>query len=198
MTVYNVPPIEAARAGKVRDRWRIPKEAPLVLYVGKQSFGKGTDVLLEAARRVHASEPTARFLLAGRQDPLVPLPDDERIVATGALPHEDVLPLYAAADVVVLPAVWKEPFPRSLLEAMAAGKPVVATRSGGIPELVVHEETGLLVAAKQPEAFAEAVVHLIRDRDLAHRMGADGKRRLRQVFDPQRLVETLLAAYDYD
>lgn len=195
-TVYNVPPTEAARAGNARERWRIPTEAPLVLYVGKHSFGKGTDVLLDAACRVHASEPSARFLLAGRRDVLISLPDDERIVATGALPHEDVLPLYAAADVVVLPAVWKEPFPRSLMEAMAAGKPVVATHSGGIPELVVHEKTGIVVPAKDPEAFAEAVLRLIRDRDLAQRMGANGRRRLQQRFDRRRSVESLLAAYE--
>ena len=195
-TVYNVPPTEIVQAGNVRERWGVPNEAPLVLYVGKQSFGKGTDMLLEAALFVHASEPATRFLLAGRSDAFVAPTDDERVVSTGVLPHEEVLPLYAAADIVVLPAVWKEPFPRSLLEAMAAGKPVVATRSGGIPELVVHGETGLMVPAKDSEAFAAAVLCLIRDRDLAGRMGQEGRRRLQQVFARRRSVESLLTAYD--
>jgi len=196
VTVYNMPPHEAAIAGRARERWKIPADAPLVLYVGKQSFGKGTEVLLASVKRVHAVNPAVHFLLVGRENALIPVPEDSRLISTGALAHEEVMALYPEADVVVLPAVWKEPFPRALLEAMAAAKPVVATRSGGIPELVVHEETGLLVPPKDSQALADALLRVVKDRLLAERMGRQGQERLEKTFHRDASLASLLVAYD--
>jgi glycosyltransferase involved in cell wall biosynthesis len=198
VTVYNVPPerVPADGEGETRARWGVPENAPLVLYVGKQSFGKGTDVLLEAARRVLEASPSVHFLLVGRKEPLIPIPRDPRVIATGPLPHEQVMKLYPAADVVVLPAVWKEPFPRSLLEAMTFGKPVVATRAGGIPELVVDEESGILVPPKDADALARALRRVCDDRALAERLGRRGRMRLENDFSASSSLSRLLSVYE--
>jgi glycosyltransferase involved in cell wall biosynthesis len=196
-TVYNVPspPRESPSKDASRGRWNIPPEAPIVLYVGKQSYGKGTDVLLDAARLVHREEPNVYFVLAGRTNSLIRVPQNDRFVVTGPLEHEEVLSLYAVADVVALPAVWKEPFPRSLIEAMSAARPVVASRTGGIPELVEDGETGLLVPPKDARALADALLLVLRSKETAEAMGQRGKARLERWFEAESGAKSLCAAY---
>jgi glycosyltransferase involved in cell wall biosynthesis len=197
VTAYNLPPSDEAQrtVGNPRERFGIAPNAPLVLYVGKLSFGKGSDVLLRAAEIVRRSRPEIRFLLVGRTNPLVPVPGEGPVAATGALPHHEVLDLYRVSDLVVLPAVWKEPFPRSLLEAMTAGRPVVATRSGGIPELVEHGVSGLLVAPGNAEELAEAILRVLREPELAGRLGAAGRERVARLFSSPSTLGPILGLY---
>jgi glycosyltransferase involved in cell wall biosynthesis len=136
-----------------------------------------------------------RFVLAGRSSPLVSVPSDDGIVATGALPHDEVVELYTEADVVVVPSIWKEPFPRVILEAMAAGRPVVATRSGGIPELVEDGATGILVAPRDKLELSQALVRLLEDPGLRKRMGEAGRQRLERFFTREKIRDDLVKAY---
>ncbi len=196
-TVYN-PPKDESRGSDgsgVRARYGIPPGGLMVLYVGKFSFGKGTDVLLEAVPHVRRLVPQVRFVLAGRTSPLVSVPSDDGIVATGPLPHDEVVDLYSEADVVVVPSIWKEPFPRVILEAMAAGRPVVATRSGGIPELVEDGVTGILVPPRDELELSQALVRLLEDPNLRKRMGDAGQERLDRFFTRERIRDDLVKAY---
>ena len=84
----------------------------------------------------------------------------------------------------------------SLLEAMACGKPVVATRIGGVPEVVEEGKTGLLVPPGDSPALAEALLRLLRDPALRTRMGEAGRRRAERLFDQRRQVEQITAVYD--
>ena len=103
--------------------------------------------------------------------------------------------LYTSADVVVYPSIAPEPFGLVPVEAMAAGKPVIATRTGGIPESVLDGETGLLVAPNCPDALADALQHLFADPPLSRRMGKAGRRRVLAHFDLHRYLDTLDAWY---
>jgi glycosyltransferase involved in cell wall biosynthesis len=194
--VANLPPPVAvpseAEAGAARERLGIGA-APLVLYAGKRSIGKGTPVLLEALDRIAAAVPGTRFALAGKGDMPIPARPDLRVL--GVLPQAELFALYRAADVIVVPSVWPEPLSRVLLEAMRVGRPVVATAVGGTPEAVEHGVTGLLVPRQDPEALAKAVIELLLDPERRARMGRAAAERARTAFDEERLVTALLEVY---
>lgn len=119
----------------------------------------------------------------------------------GALPQDEVARRLARADLFVLPSVvapdgQMEGIPVALMEALAAGKPVVASRLSGIPELVTDGETGLLVAPGDAEALAEAVARLLREPGLAAQLAESGRRRVEEEFRLETTVAELLALLD--
>src|SRR5205823_13173952 len=116
----------------------------------------------------------------------------ERAELVGA--RRDVPELLAAADLFVLSS-RSEGLPISVLEAMAAGLPVVATNVGGMPEVVVNGETGFLVPPAEPRALAEAVGRLLLDPELRQRFGAAGRRRAERRFDVARFHRAHVRLY---
>jgi glycosyltransferase involved in cell wall biosynthesis len=98
------------------------------------------------------------------------------------------------ADIVVVPSLW-EGFGLVTLEAMAARKPVVASRVSALPEIVVHGETGLLVPPGDPQAQAEALLQLLADRGLAEAMGARGRKRLEVEFTVEKMAQRHAEVY---
>lgn len=194
VTIPTIPPVgvpsSAADGAAVRARYRLGGR--VVLYVGKLSRGKGVIDLLEAAARLHVQHPEATLVLAG--DGEVPAPA-AWVKHLGPLPNADVLALYAGADVVVVPSVIPEALSRVVLEAMSAGRPVVATAVGGTPELIEDGESGLLVPRHDPAALAGALARLLENRALAERLGAAARRRAETRFAPEDSVDRLLALY---
>lgn len=117
----------------------------------------------------------------------------ERVVFLGYV--QPVTPLYSALDVLVL-ASDEEPFGLVVLEAMAAGKPVIATQAGGPVEIVVDGETGLLVPPREPEALAMAIARLASDSSLCRKMGEAGRKRVLEHFTVDRYVRAMESTYD--
>ena len=113
----------------------------------------------------------------------------------GKLAFADVLPLYAACDVVVFPSIYPEPLGRVSLDAMYFGKPVVASRVGGIPEVVADQETGILVPPDNPEALADAIIKLAKNPELRASMGMKGKAAVQEKFDAEKIVGQHLQVY---
>jgi glycosyltransferase involved in cell wall biosynthesis len=161
---------------------------------------KGQRELLRAVARL----PEARLVLAGRdleqggafQDELER--ESERLGIRERVEfgfHDDVPALLETLDVVALPS-WTEGLPLVLLEAMARGRPVVATPVGGTPELVLDGETGLLVPPRDPEALAAALRRLLEDPDLARRLGEAGRARVAERFTAAAQARRILAIYD--
>jgi glycosyltransferase involved in cell wall biosynthesis len=167
---------------------------PLVLYAGKRSLGKGTPLLLQALDAIRAEVPGVRFVFAGKGD--LPLPNAPDVHALGLLPQPTLFALYRASDVVVSPSIWPEPLSRVILEAMWAGRPVVASAVGGSPEAVEDGTTGLLVPKGDARALAAAVAGLLRDPERRARMGRAAAARAATLFDEDRLVASLLDAYE--
>ena len=97
-------------------------------------------------------------------------------------------------DLIVSPS-RRESFGLVLLEAGALGKPVIATRVGGVPEVVMDNETGVLVRPEDPAALAAAIIKLLENRDLAHRMGMNARRRVEERFTIQHAVSQVLEVY---
>ena len=183
----------------VRRRLGLPEAGPLILTVSNLIHYKGHGTLFEAVPLVTRIHPTARFLLAG-DGPI--RPEIERRIAGADLAEsvrllgerDDVPDLLRAADLLVHPSD-EEGFPNAILEAMAAGLPVVATRVGGTPELVVDGVTGILVPPRSPADLAAAVSRLLADPGLARRLGTAGRERAVREFPLGRMVERTEALY---
>jgi glycosyltransferase involved in cell wall biosynthesis len=117
---------------------------------------------------------------------------DGRVILTGF--RNDVPELLRTMDVVVLTSLW-EGLPLTLLEAMAAAKPVVATRVQGTAEVVVHGDTGILVAPEDSAQLAAAVVELVRNPAKRQRMGLQGRARVEREFSVDRMVSATVDVY---
>jgi glycogen synthase len=173
---------------------------PYVLFVGRISEQKGIFQLLEAARALPdevslvlcASSPDTPELAARLQAAVAGRPRVQWINAM--LPVSEVVQLYSHAAVFACPSIY-EPFGLINLEAMACGTPVVASRVGGIPEVVVDGETGWLVPPGDPAALAEALRGALADPTRARRMGEAGRRRVEAHFSWDRIAEHTLAVY---
>jgi glycosyltransferase involved in cell wall biosynthesis len=154
-------------------------------------------VAIDAEERVRA---LARFY---RQDGFLPtllagLPDglSEKVTHTPWVGRDALPGLYRSSTMLVLPSVWEEPFGIPLVEAMASGLPVVATRVGGIPEIVEDGVTGLLVPPADAEALSNAIEQLLADPARARAMGAAGRRRAEDHFSWEAVTARLSGLYD--
>jgi glycosyltransferase involved in cell wall biosynthesis len=161
---------------------------------------KGLEDLLKAAALIVRRYPSARFLVVGDGPLRQALEEKARALRLngtvrflGAVPNaSSLLPHF---DIFVLSSLW-EGMSNSLLEAMAAGKPVVATDVGGSPEVVIDGKTGFLVPPKDPEALASAILHLLADRELARNLGEAGRIRVESEFTLEIMVARLEELYD--
>ena len=109
--------------------------------------------------------------------------------------RQDIPQLLSKTDVLVLSTITQEAFGRVILEAQAAGVPVVATRVGGVVEIIEHEKTGLLVMPKDTEAMAQAVVRLLRDKTLGESLAAEAKKKLNAQYTLAHMAERTIAVY---
>jgi len=187
----------AARAA-VRREWGLGDDEVAVVALGALEVRKGHAVLLAAAAGLASAAPRLRYVFCGegRQAKALAgaaaaLDGAARLVGF----RRDVAACLAAADIVALPSL-QEGLGVAALEAMAAGRPVVASRVGGLAEAVVHEETGLLVPPGDPTALAAALARLARDPDLRARLGAAGHARVLARYTATRMAEGTLACYE--
>jgi glycosyltransferase involved in cell wall biosynthesis len=157
-------------------------EPPQILYAGRLSKEKGILELVEAAKGLP-------LVVAGDGPLRSRVPN-----ARGFVAREELERLYGGAAIVACPS-RREGFGVSCLEAMAYGKPVVASAVGGLRDLVVDGETGVLVPPRDAPALRAALESLLRDRDLRIRLGAAGRDRARRHFSWDRIVDATLAAY---
>jgi len=178
----------------------LPPDGAIVGTVGRLVPIKGLEWLLKAAPQVLAQFPQACFVIIG-DGPLLgelrqltsKLGIGLQVVFLGA--REDVLECLAALDLFVLPSL-NEGMGRVLLEAMAVGCPVVATRVGGIPDIVADGTTGLLVPPRDDRALAEAILTLLRDRSRRAAYGEAARRHVDGRFDVETMVRNIERLYD--
>jgi glycosyltransferase involved in cell wall biosynthesis len=163
---------------------------PRILGVGRFRPPKDFGTFVEAVRLLSPGTFSAAIAGDGPDRDLLP---EGPVELLGE--RDDVAELLASSDVFVLSS-RAEGLPISILEAMAAGLPVVATRVGGIPELVVDGETGFLVPAGDAPARADALRRLVEDPALRERLGAAGRRRAEELFDLPRFRQEHVELYD--
>ncbi|HEY4128759.1 MAG TPA: glycosyltransferase [Gammaproteobacteria bacterium] len=190
----------------LRREFDIPPQAPLVVMLARLNPTKGIDCFFEAAAKIRGTFPDAYFLAVGEcytrdaegeivvdsvyrkelQDRVTSLGLTDRVRFTGL--RKDVSQILAAAAVSVLPSI-SEGISNTLLESMAAGVPVVASRVGGTPEVIEDDEHGLLVPPSDPEALAAAISRVLGDPSLAAKLGANGRRRVIAEFSFEAVVQ---------
>lgn len=172
----------------------------VILIAGRLTPDKGTVPLLKAMDRLKEKLPGMRLLALTARDIDEQIPAAyshlrSLIRAGGWLNGAELRAAYELADVVVVPSVIFDTFPTVNLEAMAAGKPVVATCFGGSPEIVIDGETGFIVNPFETATLAERLGRLLEDRDLSREMGRRGRARIGERFALDKQVERMLAIY---
>jgi glycosyltransferase involved in cell wall biosynthesis len=184
----------------VRAELGIEPGAPVLGVVCELRAQKALEVLFEAAAFLLAEFPTLKVLVAGDGPERARLEEGARRLGVADTVlflgiRRDVPAVLAAVDVAVLSSDY-EGSPLSVMEYMAAAKPVVSTRVGGVPELVKEDVHGLLVQPRDPEALAKAVARLLRDPGLAKRLGAEGRKRQQREFSLEAMVRRIEDLYE--
>jgi glycosyltransferase involved in cell wall biosynthesis len=207
IVVYNAIDIDSFDISRSRTRIRqslgVPDGVYLVGEIAKVAPVKGYTEFVQAAAQVRQAMPNVAFIGVGDALPKSYFRQLSDLIAHLRLHNEftllgfrdDVPDIISALDLLVLPSHY-EPFGRALVEAMAAGKPVVGTRVGGIPEIIESGITGLLVTPGSPDELAQAMIKILQDPDLARRMGAAGRERARTRFSPGRYVTEIQKIYE--
>jgi glycosyltransferase involved in cell wall biosynthesis len=186
--------VQSLDRAKVRAELGIDPDERLLLAVGRMSKEKRHNDLLDAYRLLLKQGLKARLILVGDGPERAGLEaaGDPGVLFTGQI--RDTAPYYAAADVLVLPSLT-EGSPNVLLEAMAVGLPVVATAVGGVPEIVAHEESALLVEPLRPEALAGAVREMLEDGAKRARLVDKARDLVRLRHTPEARAQVVLGVY---
>jgi glycogen synthase len=173
-----------------------PFEPPVVLCLGRIVRDKGFDVAVRAFARVVERHPSARLRIAGdgpERPALEALAGElgigDSVELCGWVTPERVPALIADATVVAMPSRWQEAFGLVALQAAQVARPVVAARVGGLPEVVVDGETGLLVPSEDPERLAAAIAELLASPERCGSLGAAARRRAIESFSFERYVD---------
>ena len=173
-------------------------DAPLFGVFGRLSPEKGQRVAIEAMFLVLKELPKARLVLAGQgrdweglHESAKALGIDDHVQFAGFI--HSVRNLMSACDAVIVPSARGEGFGLAAIEAMALERPVVATLTGGLPEIVVKGETGFLVAPNDPNALAQAIIDLASDKSLRERLGTNGRLRVQELFDLRKQLRLVLS-----
>jgi glycosyltransferase involved in cell wall biosynthesis len=176
-------------------------EVPVVSCVARMAPSRGHDLLLAGFRCLLDKVPDARLLLVGKGEDqrrlerrVAEMALADRVIFTGYR-DRDLPDVLAASNCFALMAAGSDESCRAALEAMAAGRPVVARRVGALPETVAHGETGFLVEDDRPESVALALAAVLGDPERAAAMGTAGRRRAECLFGPERVAAISERAY---
>ena len=185
----------------VKQGYDLPLNKPIITCVANFRPPKGHEYLIQALHELKNEGLDFITLLVGdgplreKLERLVrEIGLEERVRFLGSKDREEIPKILAITDIFVLSSLW-EGLPTAIIEAMAAGCPVVATAVGGTPELVIDGETGFLVYPRDARALAQKIKFLLQDQSLRERMGKDGTQRVKEHFSMERMVQEYEALY---
>ena len=200
------PFLSASGRARVRAEWGIKDDEVLIGMAGRVTRWKGQSVFVQAAKLIAERHPQVKFAAVGGVFDTEKFYMDRfrKEVRDAGLENRltindfraDMPDVFAALDIFVLPSILPEPFGLVVIEAMASGKPVIATAPGGPSETVVDGETGFLVPPSDASAIAKALEELLADPQKRISMGEAGRRRAREVFSLPRYVAEFEELYE--
>lgn len=175
----------------------------MVFFVGRLVYEKGVQTVIEAMPMVLEEVPDLCFLVAGTgpharalQAMVEELGLGEKIKMLGFVDSEVLVKFYKCADLTVVPSLY-EPFGMVVLEAMVAGCPVIVADTGGLKEIVVHEETGLCFKPGNPQSLAQAMIRVLKDEKLAQRLTNDARRFIGEKYNWGRIARHTMEVYEH-
>ncbi len=192
---------------RVRREFHVTDQDKVVGLVGAINPNKGQDVFISACKRVSEVIPGVKFLIVGSpysakrkqceyalhlKRLISDLQLTDTVILTGY--RDDIADIFSAVDILVQPSLM-EGLGTSMIEAMAAGKPIVGTNVGGIPEVIGNNEAGILVKERTPEAFADAIIHLLKNPDEMRQKGLRARKRAEEYFDIRKTIKQLENIY---
>ena len=203
--VHNGTPINNQEIdSNIRRELNISDGIPVIIHIGRLCKSKGQHLLLEAAANLHQLGQEAVYLIVGKdleqdgaylnylKNMACELGINDKVHFLGH--RSDIPQLLALSDLLVLPS-YTEGLPLVILEAMAAGLPVVATPVGGIPEVVIHRETGLLVPVEDVSALGDAILRLLQNPHVINEMGNKGLEMVKKDFSLEKMCREVFDIY---
>jgi glycogen synthase len=179
-------------------------DKPRLLCLGRVIDVKGFDLAIAAFPELRRRFPNCRLIIAGdgparpdleRQANALGLTDVVDFL--GWIEPENVPELINKATIVLVPSRWREPFPLVALQAAQMARPLVAARVGGLPELIIHQQTGVLIDKEDIQQLVEAVAFLLKNPKIAVQYGQAGRKRSEDVFGMARYIDAYDALYRY-
>lgn len=186
-TIGNVPPVESSFLEQLPDE-------PFLLFVGAFGHYKGVDFLLNTYKELNDPPPLVLIGYETSESPVQTQSLPDNVVVLRNVPHDAVMAAWQRSMIGFAPSLWNEPCATVPMEAMAMGKPVIATRIGGLTDIVSDGETGILVEPHNTQQLHDAMVLLIADADLRRRMGEAGMERVK-LFQESHVVPQYEALY---
>ncbi|MGK7876197.1 MAG: glycosyltransferase family 4 protein [Xenococcaceae cyanobacterium] len=190
---------------EVRAEWKLNSQQTAVGLIARLEFPKGQGTLIEAAPLVLKHYPQTKFFIIGddRFDGQPCLTKYRQMIRDFNISNNcvllgfrsDIQRLIQGLDIIVLPSLW-EGHPLIILESLAARKPAIASSVGGIPEIIEHKKTGLLIPPRNPEALAKEICHLIEQPELARKIAIKGCAKVKDKFDEKKMIARILSIYE--
>lgn len=174
-----------------------------ILYVGRLEFRKGVHVLIRAMAYIEEHAPGARLTFVGSdcgmrgylEQKRLQLKFPENISFVEQLPRRQLVEYYQRSTVCVIPSIW-ENYPYVCLEAMACGKPVVASNIGGLKDMIADRESGILVSAGSSLELGQAIVSLLKDEHLSKSIAIKARRTIEERYSPEKIARQTLEVYE--
>jgi glycosyltransferase involved in cell wall biosynthesis len=195
----------AKSSSDIRRQLGISDKETVLAMIGNIDTWKGQHVFLQAFSRINDRFPNMRALIVGRT--VLTADHYERklkaFIRENGLSDKvymlgfrnDIPDLMNAADIFIHASIKPEPFGRVILEAMALGKPVIATNAGGVPEIICHDETGLLIPMNDPQSMADSIEMLLADTRRARQIGWTAQRSVRERFSSEKMARGVERVY---
>jgi glycosyltransferase involved in cell wall biosynthesis len=180
-----------------------PEGKGYIVFVGRIEERKGVRALIKAMLRVWQENPHVKLVMVGSDTGLgetllqtLPSAYRKQVVMTGFIPRDRLACYYANAAVCVLPSQW-ENLPYTCLEAMASNTVVVASKNGGMSEIIEDGISGFLVSPEDTQSISDCVLRLLNDKDLRERMGKNARSTVRERFDTKTVVDHTIRMYHH-
>lgn len=193
---------KALNIGELKEKWGL-KDEKIILSVGKINKEKGFHLLLQAFPEVFKENKNTKLFIVGIGSYLNNLKKkasnlniSDNVVFTGRVSNEDLIKYYNLADMLVFPTLRMEGLPYVILESMACGKPVIASRIGGIPTVIESYKDGILVEPGNLKELKEKILEVLNDEELARRLAINGRNKVLREFSLDKMVEDTVKVYE--